>query len=66
MCRGAFVDVYVDDVLYLTHTYAPELMATAGGAGVFYVGQPKTGAVPYACVRRFKELVMASESGVHR
>ncbi len=46
ICRGPFVDVYVDDVLYLSHTYAPEdAVQDAGGAGVFYAGAPKKRAV---------------------
>lgn len=60
VCRGPFVDVYVDDVFYLTHTYAPETMPEHGGAGVFYAGVPKNGAVLRACVRRFNNSVMTS------
>ncbi len=52
VCRGPFVDVYVDDLLYLTHTYARDTIPTAGGAGAFYAGHPKENAVKNLCVRR--------------
>ncbi len=66
VCRGPFVDVYVDDVFYLTHTYAPETMPRHGGAGVFYAGAPKNGAVPHARIRRFTDSLKTSTTGDFR
>lgn len=43
--RGPFVDVFVNEQLYLSHTYDPDLLPEAGGAGPFYAGAPKHGAV---------------------
>jgi hypothetical protein len=53
VCRSCFVDVYVDDVLYLSHTYDPNKVSRSGGAGVFYAGVPKKVSVRDAIVRRF-------------
>jgi beta-fructofuranosidase len=53
ICRGLCADVYVDDVLHLSHTYAA--LPPAGGAGVFYAGAPKDGPVAWGRVRRFLE-----------
>lgn len=54
ICRGPFVDVYVDDTLYLSHTYAPEAaVQDAGGAGAFYAGAPKERAVSRVAAHRF-------------
>jgi beta-fructofuranosidase len=50
VCRGPFVDVYVDDVLCLTHTYPAG--TPCGGAGVFYAGVPKESPVAWGRVRR--------------
>lgn len=56
--RAAFVDVYVNDTLCLTHTYRPEAMPMGSGAGVFYAGQPKSRPVTHA---RLSTLPAAAE-----
>lgn len=55
VCRGLCVDIYVDDVLYLSHTYSSAAMPKAHGAGVFYAGTPKNSPVVWGRVRRFLE-----------
>ena len=51
VCRGLCVDVYVNDVLCLSHSYAA--LPQAGGAGVFYAGAPKDSPVAWGRARRF-------------
>jgi beta-fructofuranosidase len=53
VARGVCVDVYVNDVLYLSHTYAA--LPQAGGVGVFYAGAPKDSPVTWGRARRFLE-----------
>ncbi len=53
VCRGQCVDVYVNDVLFLTHTYASADVPAAGGVGVFYAGAPKEFPVSWGRARRF-------------
>lgn len=51
--RGQFADVFVDDVLYLSHSYNPQGIADQGRFGAFYAGQPKTKAAQNLRVKRF-------------
>jgi len=60
VCRGTFVDVYVNDVLRLSHTFAPDTMPGGGGAGAFFAGRPKPNAVTRVSVRRLTDAVMSS------
>jgi hypothetical protein len=45
MFQAACVDVYVNDILYLSHTYAPEQWLATGQVGAFYAGKPKAEAL---------------------
>ncbi len=60
VCRGTFVDVYVNDELRLSHTYAPDAMPQGNGVGAFYAGRPKQDAVTHISVRRLTDAVMSS------
>jgi hypothetical protein len=50
VCLGLCVDVYVNEVLCLSHTYAA--LPQAGGTGVIYAGAPKDSPVAWGRVRR--------------
>lgn len=52
--RGLVVDVYVDQVLYLSHMYDPAAMPESTQVGFFYAGQPKTSPAASFVVSRFK------------
>jgi beta-fructofuranosidase len=52
VCRGPFIDVYVDDRLSVSYTFDPADLPAGQGAGAFYAGCPKAGAVETITVRR--------------
>jgi len=52
--RDVFVDVYVDDVLCLSHTYAASMIPATGHVGAFYAGHPKQSAIHQFTAHRFK------------
>ncbi|WP_119070436.1 hypothetical protein [Aggregatilinea lenta] len=52
VCRGPFVDIYVDDRLSISHTFDPADPPLGGGVGAFYAGHPKARAVETIAVRR--------------
>ena len=52
VCRGPFVDVYVDDRLRLSYTFDPADLPVGQGVGAFYAGRPKEGAVDTLTVHR--------------
>ncbi|NLE51675.1 MAG: hypothetical protein GX613_09745 [Chloroflexi bacterium] len=54
MWRGPFVDVYVEDTLYLSHAFAPEELPSSRQAGVFRAGTPAATDVTEVVVRRMQ------------
>jgi hypothetical protein len=52
---GPFVDIYVNDQLCISHTFAPDAEQNAFSlAGAFYVGKPKDNAIENLTARRLK------------
>jgi hypothetical protein len=52
--RGPCTDVFVDDILYLSHAADPDAQPQGQHAGVFYAGQRKQSPVTRFAASRFK------------
>jgi beta-fructofuranosidase len=53
--RGPCTDVFVDDILYLSHTTDPDAPPQGQRAGAFYAGQPKPSPVARFEASRFRQ-----------